>query len=345
MSQRLRNLGASLWLWNPPVDAQLHIGETLPVEGVDDGWQSVEIHSNGRSQSPSSTDATGGQVSTTKGRSVSAAEPLESAAISARSARELGIDARTPVRAMLKLVLQDSVLIFPVQVVQDIPQTDDVGHTSKTVLRVDAALLGKIGQGSQIPISFNDRLGEFEREALGARGFRLFANSIYNVATVRDELLSMQVPTLSSLQSIIRLQALDNGLTSLFLLIAIAGVVTSIIVLIANQIGNVQRKRDSLAQVRLLGLSKSEVSLLPFFTGIYLSMAGGLLGVAIAVCTAWVINHFFASSLGYDNSVCVIEPSHVLLCQFLVLVLTAVSSLFAAIWTTRVDPAEGMRYE
>ena len=84
---------------------------------------------------------------------------------------------------------------------------------------------------------------------------------------------------------------------------------------------------------------------MPFFTGIYLSMAGGLLGVAIAVCTAWVINHFFASSLGYDNSVCVIEPSHVLLCQFLVLVLTAVSSLFAAIWTTRVDPAEGMRYE
>lgn len=347
VTQRLLNLGAAIWLWNPPIAAQLHIGERLPAADSS-AWQLVEIHTNGPAQSISLTDAAGNAASTTDAITDSAAEPpIATVIVATDTAAALKIDTETTTPAILKVDLQGNVLTFPVQLLvqQTLPAARTMDDAALTELRVDAALLGQLGQGNHMPVSFNSERGNFERQALGARGFRLFANSIYNVAKVRDTLLSMQVSTLSSLQAIIRLQSLDNGLTSLFLLIVAAGVVTSIIVLIANQIGSVQRKKDSLAQIRLLGLSKSEVSLLPLFTGSYLSLAGGLLGVAIAMVTAWVINHFFASSLGFDEAVCVIKASHALLCLTIVFALTAVSSLFGVIWTTRVDPAEGMRYE
>ncbi len=329
VSQRLRNLGASLWLWNSPVAAQLQLRESTTVDSTGDGWHAVELATNGGPVSTSSTKAD---------------LPISVALVSGTAAGNLGLNVSpdNTSTAELKVDLQGNEVSFPVQLVQE---STHAGDEATAVLRVDPGLLGQLAQGRLNPVSFNSQSGTFEREALGARGFRLFADSIYNVAKVRSTLLAMEVPTLSALQAIIRLQALDKGLTSLFLLIAVAGVVTSVIVLVANQIGSVQRKRDSLAQVRLLGLSKSEVSLLPLFTGTYLSIAGGALGVAIALFTAWVINRFFASSLGFDDAVCVIKGSHALLCLSIVLALTALSSLFAVIWTTRVDPAEGMRYE
>ncbi len=343
VSRRLENWGAQVWLWNPPMKAGLQMGDDLGGGVANARSRSVTLVTDGIVAASAPSEARQSASAKSTGSSLERALPPVVYLGNAQSSLSEEVPAGSAI-ATLSVDLGESTIRFPVRLMAE-PEGSGLNGTRENSIRLDAALLGRLSQGLQSPIRYNSLSGKIERRALGARGFRLFASSIYSVAKVRDELLAVQVPSLSSLQAIIRLQALDAGLTSLFLLIAVAGVVTSIIVLVANQIGSVQRKREALAQVRLLGLSKSEVSMLPLFTGGYLSLAGGLLGIGIALTTAWVINRFLASSLGFDDNVCVISGFHIGLCLTLVVLLTIISSAFAVIWTTRVDPADGMRYE
>jgi len=334
VSRRLEQFGAEVWLWNVPVDAAMLVDEHE--------WLPVTLKADGMFKPEGENADTSTNTSARFKASTSPSPDFGGYGVDADGSAQLS-------SVSFKVTVPDGTLSFVVGSVQLLEDHESEGALDvtgdKPVVRVHPGLLGQIAFAQHSPVSFNSDSGTFEREALGARGFRLFATSIYNVETLDQYLMSINVPTFSAIQAIARLQALDQGLTSLFLLIAAAGLITSVVVLIANQVSSVRRKRESLAQVRLLGLSKSEVSLMPVIAGVYLSVAGGITGIAIAVTTAWFINHFFAQSLGFDEAFCVIKPLHAVICLAAVLMLTAVSSLFAAASTTKVDPAEGMRFE
>ena len=171
VTQRLLNLGAAIWLWNPPIAAQLHIGERLPAADSS-AWQLVEIHTNGPAQSISLTDAAGNAASTTDAITDSAAEPpIATVIVATDTAAALKIDTETTTPAILKVDLQGNVLTFPVQLLvqQTLPAARTMDDAALTELRVDAALLGQLGQGNHMPVSFNSERGNFERQALGAR--------------------------------------------------------------------------------------------------------------------------------------------------------------------------------
>ena len=126
---------------------------------------------------------------------------------------------------------------------------------------------------------------------------------------------------------------------------AVVGISGGIAALIASLYAAVERKRQPLGVMRLLGFSPRDMFRFPVYQGLVVALLS--LGAAYAgyFSLASVINRVFAADLALGQRICHLPPAHLGAAVLATLFMAWVSTLFAAWKSTRIDPAEALRYE
>lgn len=226
-------------------------------------------------------------------------------------------------------------LAFPLQPVAGNPAA---------VPLLPAELVGLLRTARERAIGYTAEAG-FTLERAGFRGFRLYARSIDDVPTLVARLQAEGVPVLAEVEAIERIRTLDQGLTRLFWLVALLGVVGAGAVLIASLYAAVERERRGLGVLRLLGLARTDVFWFPVWQGLLIALGGFALGLAAYALLAAVINEVFGQELAPGEAICRLPVAYPPVALLLTLLLAAASSLIAAWKTTRIEPAEAIREE
>ena len=210
---------------------------------------------------------------------------------------------------------------------------------------VPVELLGALRTAQQREMRYDDEEGEFLLERTGFRGFRLFTNDIDQVPALVREMRAQDIEVIAEIEAIERIRVLDRGLTRIFWLVAVVGILGGIAALVASLYAAVERKKQPLGVMRLLGFSRRDMFRFPIYQGLLIALLS--LGVASLgyLLLASVINQVFAADLALGQRICQLPPAYLGVAWLGTLALAWVSTLFAAWKSTRVDPAEALRYE
>ncbi len=210
---------------------------------------------------------------------------------------------------------------------------------------VPAALAGRINLLQLREVTWEPADGRLLISRRGYAGFRMYADSIDQVAALRDSLEQQGITVRTREERIAEVRRLDRYLSLIFWLIATVGVIGGVAALTASLYASVERKKKELNILRLLGFLKRQLVLFPVFQGVIL--AGGGLGLAGLVFwqVARLINHLFSAHLQARESLCTLEPVHLLYLVIGLFACSVVSATLAALQAVRLDPAEALRDE
>lgn len=174
-------------------------------------------------------------------------------------------------------------------------------------------------------------------------GFRLYANSIYDVADLRDNFTRNGINVITRAADIEMVERMDNTLTGIYWAIAVIGLAGFSLSLGASLWANVDRKRKELSVLRLVGFRTGHITWFPVVQAVYTAILGWLMACAIYYGAAWGINVMLAPQLNADQQVCRLLPEHYLLALGLTVAASVVAATMAGVRATRIEPSEGLR--
>lgn len=177
-------------------------------------------------------------------------------------------------------------------------------------------------------------------EARVFAGFRLYARQLADVPVLDLELRRAGIEVFTRAEDITALEGLDRDLTRLFLLAAGLAGGGCLLALGTTLLAAVERKRRSLALLRLAGLSTLEMTLFPLVQASAIGLAGGAMAAAAALGAEALANHMLSGA--NDRLVSAIAP-WVLATAVGATVLAAALAASVAGWRAgRIEPAEAM---
>ena len=97
--------------------------------------------------------------------------------------------------------------------------------------------------------------------------------------------------------------------------------------------------------MRLMGLSRTDVSVFPIYQGLTLSVAALIAAASTFLGFSAVINVSFADEVVVGGKICHLPPLYYGYIGILVLIAALLSSLAAARRATCIEPAEAIREE
>jgi putative ABC transport system permease protein len=174
-------------------------------------------------------------------------------------------------------------------------------------------------------------------------GFRLYARSIYDVSSLREDLVGQGVEVRTKAGDIDLVMRMDRNLSAIYWAIAIIGLIGFSLSLGASLWANVDRKRKELSVLRLVGFRTGDIVWFPMTQAFYTGILGWVLAVGIYFGAAYAINGMLADQMAVGQEVCVLLPRHFLMA----LGLTVGAAVFAAAlagWrSARIEPSDGLR--
>ncbi len=210
---------------------------------------------------------------------------------------------------------------------------------------VPAELIGILRTARQRLVTYKNSQDEFLLSRTGFRGFRLYTRTIDDVVPLARELKKSGIEVIAQTESIERVRILDRGLTNIFRLVAVVGIAGGIAALIASLYAAVERKQQELSVMRLIGLSRLNVFLFPIYQGITMALMSMIVAMGGYFSLSAVINRVFSSDLEMGERICELPLSYLVIGTATTVVVALMSSSFAAWRTTKIDPAEALRYE
>jgi putative ABC transport system permease protein len=174
-------------------------------------------------------------------------------------------------------------------------------------------------------------------------GFRLYARSIYDVASLRDAFAKLGVDVHTQAAQIELVQRMERNLTAIYWAIAVIGLVGFSLSLGASLWANIDRKRKELSVLRLVGFNTRDIVWFPMVQALFTAILGWVLAVVIFQAAAWVINNMMAAQLESGQQVCRLLPLHYAIALALTCTAAVVASGLAGLRSARVEPSEGLR--
>lgn len=220
-----------------------------------------------------------------------------------------------------------------------------VGHSFGDYAIVPTELVGTLRTGTQRHIFYEAQQKSFLLARASYRGFRLYARSIDDVPTLYKELIAQRMEVITQVQEIERVRILDRGLTRIFWLVAIVGIIGGIAALIASLYAAVERKKRDIGMLRLMGLSRGSVFGFPIYQGLAIAIISVIVAILAYAALSSVINLVFAADLRLSEKICFLPNRYFVFALLATTVAAAISSLLAAWKTTSIEPAEAIREE
>lgn len=172
---------------------------------------------------------------------------------------------------------------------------------------------------------------------------RLYAQDIHSVAPLEQWLQAQRIETSSRLADIENVKAINHVLEIIFTVIAGASLIGCLASLAGAFLANIDRKRRSLALLRLLGFGRLTIAAYLLLQGILLALtgyAGGLLGY---LAGSKLFNQLLGTTQSTDQLVCEITLMHGSLALLLAVSLSTLVSLLGALRAIHIQPAESLR--
>ena len=173
--------------------------------------------------------------------------------------------------------------------------------------------------------------------------FRLYARSIYDVATLRDVFFEQGLEVYAKVEEIEVVRSLDRSFTLIFRLIAIVAVFGYFASMASNVLASVNRKSRHLGVTRLIGFSTGSIVWFP----IVQSLATSILGTVTAICFYLVvellINRLFSQYLSAGEYVCRLSLGHLMVALSFTVAMSIMASAYAAFRVAKIEPSEVIR--
>jgi putative ABC transport system permease protein len=168
---------------------------------------------------------------------------------------------------------------------------------------------------------------------------RLYARDIDQVASLEHWLNEQHIETTSRLADIDNVKAINHVLGLIFGVIALAALIGCVASMVGAFLANIDRKRKSLAVLRLLGFKRGAVAGFVIMQALLLSFAGYLGGLGFYA----VGSHLFDYLLGSSTFVCHITFWHGFAALLLTFLVAALVAVIGAVRAISIQPAESLR--
>jgi putative ABC transport system permease protein len=178
-----------------------------------------------------------------------------------------------------------------------------------------------------------------------AEGFRLHARRLEDVPALVAALQEQGIETRSRVEDVAALLALDRNLAAGFTVIATVGGTGFVLGLGAALWASVARKRRTLSLLRLMGMRRATHVLIPVWQGISYAVAGSVVGTALAVGAARLVNSLSLLGAADGRELARIGADEFLAATLLAAGAAVLASAVAAMRAAAADPAEGLRDE
>lgn len=173
--------------------------------------------------------------------------------------------------------------------------------------------------------------------------FRLYARDLESVAPLADHLARLGVETQTRAADIESVTRLNQSLSRIFAIIAALGGAGYVAALAVSLWTDVERKRRTLALLRLLGLPRRALGALPLLQATLIAALGFLLALGLYLLAAEVVNRSFAEGLIPGERLAGLPPGHILAALGVTLLVALAAAALAARRAARIEPAEGLR--
>jgi len=174
-------------------------------------------------------------------------------------------------------------------------------------------------------------------------GFRAHARRLEDVPVLDSALRQQDVDVETHAAEVLGLLGLERSLNLLFVLLATLGAAGFLVSLGVGLYANVERKQRELSLLRLIGLVKRNVMLLPILQ----AAAVGLIGAAVAAVTAIfgssVLNRLpLVDQTQNARPICLVEPWHLAAAAAISIAGAVLAAAFAGRRAAAIMPAEGL---
>lgn len=172
---------------------------------------------------------------------------------------------------------------------------------------------------------------------------RVYARDIDQVAPLERWLNEQHIETSSRLADIDNVKAINHVLGLIFGVIAAAALIGCVASMVGAFLANIDRKRKSLAVLRLLGFKRRAVGGFVVLQALLLSLAGYLGGLAFYGIGSQVFDALLGSSQATGTFVCHITFWHGLGALLLTFMVAALVAVIGALRAINIQPAESLR--
>jgi putative ABC transport system permease protein len=173
--------------------------------------------------------------------------------------------------------------------------------------------------------------------------FRLYARSIRDVARLEKDLRAEGVVVVSRAAEIASALNLERNLITVLLFIVALAILGFVLAVAANALAAVERKRKSMAVLRLIGYGSAWLIALPVLQAAILALAGvGLAAVGFAGVAA-IVNATFADSLRVGEAACRLAPLQLLAAGAATAVVATLPAVLGGLAAARVQPSLELR--
>jgi putative ABC transport system permease protein len=210
---------------------------------------------------------------------------------------------------------------------------------------IPSELMGILRTFGQREIFYSESEEEFLVGRLSYAGFRMYARTIDDVEPLRRFLKEQGVDVSTKADEIERVKSMDRGLTRVFWLVAVVGIIGCMAALVASLASSVERKKRDLSILRLMGMSGWVIFQVPVSQAVILGIVGFLMATGGFFLISTLINEVFARDLLPGEKMCALASVHFMVALLGTLLVVFSSSLLAAWETTRIDPADALRDE
>lgn len=172
---------------------------------------------------------------------------------------------------------------------------------------------------------------------------RVYANDIDQVAPLERWLNEQHIETSSRLADIDNVKAINHVLGLIFGVIALAALIGCVASMVGAFLANIDRKRKSLAVLRLLGFKRTAVGGFVVLQALLLSLAGYLGGLGFYAVGSHLFDYLLGSSQATGTFVCHITLWHGLAALLLTFLVAALVAVIGAVRAISIQPAESLR--
>lgn len=173
--------------------------------------------------------------------------------------------------------------------------------------------------------------------------FRLYARSIYDVATLRDMFFEQGLEVYAKVEEIEVVQSLDRSFTLIFRLIAIVAVFGYFASMASNVLASVNRKSRHLGVTRLIGFSTGSIVWFPIVQSLATSILGTFTAICFYLAVEVLINRLFSQYLSAGEYVCRLSLGHLTVALGFTVTMSIMASAYAAFRVAKIEPSEVIR--
>jgi putative ABC transport system permease protein len=195
-------------------------------------------------------------------------------------------------------------------------------------------------QVSAFGIATGKPLGDLQ--PLYARA-RVYARDIDQVAPLEHWLNEQHIETSSRLADIDNVKAINHVLGLIFGVIAMAALIGCVASMVGAFLANIDRKRKSLAVLRLLGFKRRAVGGFVVLQALILSLAGYIGGLGFYAVGSHLFDYLLGSSQATGTFVCHITVWHGVAALLLTFLVAALVAVIGALRAINIQPAESLR--